>query len=49
MITRMNEGKLRQNILHVVVNSNSVVQHATQIKNRITINVNVSEKSIVRT
>ena len=40
MIARINEAKTMVNIYHVIVNANSVVQHAIQIKNRIMINAN---------
>ena len=35
------------NIFHVIVNGNSIVQHATQIKNGIIKRVNVNVKIIV--
>ena len=41
------KSKHWQNILHAIVNANSMVQHVIQMKNRIIINVNLSIKSIV--
>ena len=41
--------KQRQNIFHLIVNSNSIEQHVIQIKNRITKNLNVNVKVIVST
>ena len=38
-----------QNIFHVIVNKNSIVQYVIQIKNGITKHVNVNVKIIVRT
>ena len=38
-----------QNIFHVIVNKNSIVQYVIQIKNEITKHVNVNVKIIVRT
>ena len=40
--------KLRhsQNIYHVIIDANSIVQHATQIKNEIMGNVNSSDKKL---
>ena len=37
-----------QNICHVIVNVNSIVKYAIQIKNRIIKHVNVNVKTIVR-
>ena len=39
--------KQRQNIFHVIVNANSIVQHVIQIKNGIIKHVNVNVKTIV--
>ena len=47
MITNKNEAKQPQNIFHVIVNANSVVQHVIQIKNGIIKHVNVNVKCIV--
>ena len=39
--------KQQQNIFHLIVNGNSIVQHVIQIKNRITKLVNMNLKIIV--
>ena len=39
--------KQRQNIFHVIVNKNPIVQHVIQIKNEIIKHVNVNVKIIV--
>ena len=41
--------KPRQNIFHVIVNGNSIVQNVIQIKNEIIKHVNLNEKIIVST
>ena len=47
MITNKNEAKARQNLSHVIVNVNSVVQYVIQIKNRMIKHVSVNVKIIV--
>ena len=47
IITRTNETKTLVNIFHVIVNTNSIEQHVTQITNEIIIHVNVNVKIIV--
>ena len=47
MITNKNKLKQWQNIFHVIVNANSIVQHLIQIKNGITKHVNVNIKLII--
>ena len=48
MITNKNEAKTMENIFHVIVNVNSIVQHVIQIKNGITKHVNVNIKIIIK-
>ena len=45
MITGINEPKHKQNIYHVSVNVNLIIENVIQIKSGITINVGVSAKS----
>ena len=50
MITNKDEAKAMlqlQNIFHVIVNANSIVQHVIQIKNGIIRHVNVNVKIII--
>ena len=47
IITKTNDVKQWQNIFHLVVNANSIVQHVIQIKNGIMKHVNVSVKFII--
>ena len=47
IITRTNEAKTLANIFHVIVNTNSIEQHVTQISNGIIKHVNVNVKIIV--
>ena len=44
MITNKNEVKQWQNIFHVIVNANLIVQNVIQIKNRIIKHINVNLK-----
>ena len=46
MITNKNEAKKWQNIFHVIVNENSLVQHIIQIKNGIMKHANLNKKII---
>ena len=47
-ITNKNEAKTMENIFHVIVNVNSIVQHVIQIKNGIIKHVNVNIKIIIK-
>ena len=47
VITNKNEAKTMQNIFHVIVNANLILQHVIQIKNGITKHVNVKLKNII--
>ena len=47
IITKTNDVKQWQNIFHLVVNANSIVQHVIQIKNGIMKHVNMSVKFII--
>ena len=42
LITNKNETKKWENMFHVIVNANSVVQHVIQIKNGLIKHVNVN-------
>ena len=46
MITERNKAKKWRNILHVIVNANSIVQNVIQIKNGIIKHANVNVKII---
>ena len=47
MITERNKAKKWRNILHVIVNANSIVQNVIQIKNGIIKHANVNVKIII--
>ena len=47
MIENKNEAKTMTNICHVIVNSNSVIQHVIKIKNEIIKHVNDNAKVII--
>ena len=48
MITKIYEAETLIKYISQIVNENSIVQHAIQIKNQIMINANASVKNIVR-
>ena len=49
MITNKNEAKAMKKIFHVVVNSNSMVQHIIQLNNRVIKHVDVNVKVLAYT